>query len=149
MNSIPADARLLGFAGLLPQALLLLAALLGGPTWHFASLALGYMYAALIFSFLGGLWWGLAAASERASRRIYLVAVLPSLFALASAIPWIIGEKWPGPSLYLLATGLLASLLVDQRLAATGVAPPWWMSLRVPLSSGLALLTTGLAIVAG
>lgn len=149
MNKIPADARLLGFAGLLPQAICLAAALFGGPGWHFAALALGYMYAALIFSFLGGLWWGLAAASRHASRRIYLVAVMPSLFALASAVPWIIGEKWPGPSLLLLAIGLLASLLVDRRLVAADVAPPWWMALRVPLSGGLALLTAALAVVAG
>ena len=115
---------------------------LGPASWHFAALSLAYAYAALILSFLGGLWWGLAARSpDGPPDWVWLAAVTPSLVALATAVPWAIGAEWPAPSLVVLALALLASLLVDRRLVAEGLAPAWWMSLRIPLSAGLAGLT--------
>ena len=43
---------------------------------------------------------------------------------------------------------VLLTPLVDRRLAALGLAPHWWMRLRVPLSVGLALLTAIVAVLA-
>jgi hypothetical protein len=144
----PAFASKLGYAGLLPQ-LAVVAVLASGSTWwRFAALSLGYAYAGLILSFLGGMWWGLAAREpERAPSWLWLAAVAPSLIALASAVPWAIGETWPGPSLVVLGISLIASLVVDRRLAADGLAPTWWMGLRVPLSVGLGLLTLAAAVL--
>ncbi len=144
-NEVPAPAKLLGLAGLLPQAA---AALLvvGGPLeWRFTALALAFAYAALILSFLGGLWWGLAAAARQVPGWLYWAAVVPSLFALATCIPWSIGTDWPGPSLVALGLAILASLLVDFGLDRTGIAPRWWLGLRIPLSVGLG----GLSLIAG
>lgn len=127
---------------------LLLAVLFGGDGWRWSALAFGWGYAALIFSFLGGLWWGLAAAaSDRAPAWLWLVSVLPSLAALATLTPWLIGSPWPGPSLVWLGLMLLASPLVDRRIAAAGLAPDWWMPLRLTLSAGLGLtaIVMGLA----
>lgn len=148
MAPLPPFARLLGFAGLLPQAAALAMLLFADPGVKFAALSIAYAYAALILSFLGGLWWGLAAAHPRPPQWLWLAAVAPSLFALASAIPWAIGGEWPGPSLLLLGCGLILSLLVDLRLSAIGIAPPGWMALRMPLSMGLGAMTVFVAEMA-
>ena len=121
----------------------------GGDAWRFGALALGWLYAALIFSFLGGLWWGLAAAAgPRAPGWLYCISVLPSLLALATLAPWLIGEPWPGPSLVWLGLGILASPLVDRRIAALGLTPPWWLALRLLLSAGLGLMAIVMGLAA-
>ncbi|WP_231639045.1 DUF3429 domain-containing protein [Sphingomonas profundi] len=142
----PALARTLGYAGLLPQAAVVLVLGFGPAWWRFSALSLGYAYPALILSFVGGMWWGLAARSDRPPAWVWVAAVAPSLVALATAAPWAIGAAWPAPSLIVLGASLLGSLLVDRRLVADGLAPAWWMSLRLPLSVGLGLLTLASAV---
>jgi len=137
--------RWLGLAGLLPQFAAVAVVFGGDTTLHFSAIALGYAYAALILSFLGGLWWGVAATAPRPPEWIWVAAVVPSLIALASAIPWAVGAPWPGPSLVVLGVGLVAALGVDLILARQGLVPAWWMSLRLPLSLGLGGLTLLLA----
>ncbi|MEZ5744017.1 MAG: DUF3429 domain-containing protein [Sphingomonadaceae bacterium] len=148
MTTIPFWPRWLGLAGLLPQTACLLAAWLGDPQWHYAALAIGFGYAALIFSFLGGLWWGIAASRMREGERVpgwlWIASVLPSLIALAAFVPWVFGAEWPGPSLIVLGAGIIASLWVDRRIAPS--CPDWWMRLRVPLSLGLGTLTVLLGL---
>lgn len=139
----------LGYAGLLPQAAAFAVVLGGSPDWRFTALALAYAYAALIVSFLGGVWWGLAAqASGPVPRWVWIAAVMPSLVSLASAVPWSTGDAWPGPSLGLLGAVLLASLLVDRKLVRAALAPPWWLHLRMPLSIGLGVLTLAISFLA-
>ena len=121
----------------------------GDPEGRFSALALGFAYAALILSFLGGMWWGLAAqAGAAAPRWLWFAAVAPSLIALVSAWPWAVGKDWPGPSMLLLGLALLGSLLVDYRLHAAGLAPRWWLRLRVPLSVGLGAMTLAIGYFA-
>lgn len=146
--SPPRLPRWLGLAGLLPQLAALAVLLSGDAAHHFQALTLGYAYAALILSFLGGLWWGLAARAEAPPAWLWVAAVVPSLVALASAIPWSEGKAWPGPSLVVLGIALIAALAVDWRLARGGLAPAWWLSLRVPLSLGLGLSTLAIAALA-
>ena len=149
MRNIPSIPRALGLAGLLPMAALLLTVLFGGDQWRFGALALGWLYAALIFSFLGGLWWGLAAAAQgSAPGWLWSVSVVPSLAALASILPWLAGGSWPGPSLVLIGLALFISPLVDRRIAAAGLAPPWWMTLRLMLSMGLGAMAVLMGVVA-
>lgn len=138
----PELPRTLGYAGLLPQAAAVTVMGSGPSAWHFSALALAYAYPALILSFLGGLWWGLAAREpDKAPAWVWIAAVAPSLVALLTAVPWAIGTAWPGPSLVVLGLSLITSLLVDRRLVAAGLAPAWWLSLRIPLSVGLGCLT--------
>lgn len=145
-SSPPVVPRWLGLSGLLPQ-LAAVAVVFGGDTaLHFSAIALGYAYAALILSFLGGLWWGIAAAAAKPPEWLWVAAVVPSLVALASAIPWAVGAPWPGPSLLVLGIALIAALGVDLVLARAGLVPRWWMSLRVPLSLGLGVLTLLLSL---
>lgn len=138
---LPRIARWLGYAGLLPQLALVAVLLQGRLDERFIALSIAYAYAALILSFLGGLWWGLAARTERSPAWLWFAAVAPSLIALASAWPWAVGEPWPGPSLILLGVTLIGSLTVDRALARAAIAPPGWMGLRLPLSLGLGGLT--------
>jgi hypothetical protein len=150
---------ILGGAGLLPQGAAVLAAMFGGPQYHYSALAIGYAYAALIFSFLGGLWWGLAAAAsaraeagsgETVPSWLWVAAVAPSLIALLTYMPWIYGDPWPGPSLIVLGIAIAASPLIDRRIAALGPqwCPRWWMRLRWTLSLGLGKATLLLGVIA-
>ena len=157
LRSVPASPRWLGLAGLLPQLACVAAVASGVGEWRWTALAAGWAYAALILSFLGGTWWGLASAAlirgDGAPDRpvpgwLWLVAVAPSLLALATFMPWVFGHPWPGPSLSALGMALLATPAVDRALVIRGpqaLAPPWWLRLRVVLSVGLGLATLVLA----
>lgn len=134
----------------MPQLACLGALLWGPPELRFAALAIGMAYAGLIFSFLGGAWWGIAAAAPAAERRqalgwLWVAAVMPSLLALAAWIPWVFGEQWPEPSLAMLGAAILLSPVIDARLGP--LAPRWWLALRVPLSLGLGAATFAMAYV--
>jgi Protein of unknown function (DUF3429) len=147
-TSLSRAARVLGYAGLLPQALCL-AMIITGHEWRYAALAGGYAYAAAIFSFLGGVWWGQALASASdgrpASAGAYVLAVLPSLIAVALFLPWTLGWEWPGPALLYLGALILGSPLVDRAL---GFAAADFLRLRWHLSIGLGTLTIALGLVA-
>jgi hypothetical protein len=142
----PVFPRWLGLAGLLPQLAAVAVVFGGDASLHFSAIALGYAYVALILSFLGGLWWGVAASADRPPEWLWVAAVVPSLVALGSALPWAVGAPWPGPSLILLGLALIGALGVDLLLARRGLVPLWWMSLRLPLSIGLGGLTLVLAL---
>lgn len=137
-------ARALGYAGLLPQ-ILCVGLVLIGHEWRYAALAGGFAYAAAIFSFLGGVWWGQALASGRATTGAYVLAVLPSLLAVALFLPWTFGWDWPGPALLYLGALILGSPLIDRAL---GLAAPNSLRLRWHLSLGLGVLTIGLGLLA-
>ena len=140
-GGIPPIARQLGLSGLLPQLAVVALLLSGDPQSRFSALAIAYAYAAIILSFLGGLWWGLAARTDSPPRWLWFASVAPSLVALVTAWPWMVGLRWPGPSLVVLGISLIAALLVDRALVRAGIAPPGWMALRIPLSLGLGVLT--------
>jgi hypothetical protein len=143
---VPVPALVLGLAGLLPPLLAIFARLSAGsgvPLARFAML-LGLGYVALILSFLGGLWWGLAASrlpAERIGRWLGL-SVVPTLVAFLIQI---VSGWYPHLATILLAVALVATLVVDRRLVIDGLAPRWWMRLRLPLSAGLAAMTLMLA----
>jgi hypothetical protein len=142
--ALSAAARALGYAGLLPQALCL-GLVLAGHEWRYSALAGGFAYAAAIFSFLGGVWWGQALASRRATTGAYLVAVMPSLIAVALFLPWTFGWEWPGPALFYLGALIALSPFVDRAL---GFAEGDFLKLRWHLSVGLGGLTIALGFTA-
>ena len=140
---LPRIAVVLGIAGLAPQVWALLATF--SEADRYIGLAAGYFYAALIFSFLGGLWWGIAASRKDAPEWLYVAAVVPSLIAFATGIPWMTGAEWPGPSLGVLGVGILASSTVDWKLASRQLIEPRLFALRFRLSLVLGSLTLALA----
>lgn len=133
-------------AGLLPQAICLALVLQGGPERWFATAAACF-YAAIILSFLGGLWWMTGMLGGVRAGWVYALAVMPSLIGFAALLPWSLGWRWPGPSLVVLALALLASPLVDFTLARHVAFPSGWLRLRVIVASGLGLMTLLIAAV--
>ncbi len=149
---VPLAATLLGAAGLLPPLLALFVRLAAGaePATPLPGMmgALAQIYSALILSFLGGIWWGVAMARVPAER-------LPQLLGLAVA-PSIVGLLlvglslgWPMLASTLLGIVIIATPLVDRTLRQSQLVPPWWMRLRVPLSLALGLLTIALGLLNG
>lgn len=141
-SKVPPAARLLGLSGLLPS-IALLAVMVAAPAWRDLAAKGALAYGAVIASFVGGAWWGLAAARAEAAQqpRLLVLSVVPSLLAWpAMLLP-------PVAGMMLLAWIFAALLPTDRRLQATGVAPPWWLTLRRPLSGGMALIHLGAALV--
>ena len=114
-DRVPIVATLLGAAGLLP----------------------------LILSFLGGIWWGVAAtrATPEQMPKLMGVAVVPSLIAwLVVAMAW----NFPATASTTLGVTITLTPLVDRWLAQRGLVPAWWMKFRLPLSLALGALVLGL-----
>ncbi len=143
-TSLTTAARWLGYAGLLPQIVCVTLAT-SGHEFGYTALAGGFAYAAAIFSFLGGVWWGQALANGKAGASAYLIAVMPSLLAVALFLPWTFGWEWPGPALLYLGALILLSPLIDRAL---GFASRDFLRLRIHLSAGLGLLTIVLGLLA-
>lgn len=140
-------ARWLGFAGLAPQIMLAAVAIVGPSSAASGARDLALIYPALILSFIGGAWWGLVSRSRTTVRgSIWLIAIAPSLIAFAALAAWII-VRTPGPSLAVIGAALIGTLAFDRKLAANGLCPLGWLSLRMPLSLGLGVLTLFLAVI--
>lgn len=148
MFELPRPVVLLGLAGWLPQAICLWLVMGGGPL-GWSALAAGCFYAALILSFLGGLWWMAALLCGLARGDVYVVAVVPSLAGWATLLPWTVGWDWPGPSLVVLGLLLLGSPLIDRWLARQVALPAGWLTLRGWMAGGLGVLTLALAFAGG
>lgn len=142
---ISTTARMLGFAGLLPQllALLLTATRIDPALGSMMSLA----YAVLIVSFLGGIWWGFAMRADERQPQMAFLAVAPTLAAFALVVARLLGFR-ADLALVAIATVLMLTLLVDRLFVDDAIAPRGWMGLRVPLSVGLATLTIATAAAA-
>lgn len=142
------EAQLLGYAGLLPQAALLAVALLLDPTFGKGAVVIGWAYAALIFSFLGGVWWGIALQPAAVPRWVFAVAILPSLIAFATLLLPLLGMTgWRVPS-FVIGLALLLSPLVDTVIARSVPLPAGWLRLRWHLSIGLGVMTVVLGFLA-
>lgn len=147
-RSLPTPVRLLGLSGLLPQMLCLAVDLLDPMSPETSgTAAMGLAYAALILSFLGGMWW-MAALQQGVTRTWpYLVAVLPSLLGWLALLPLAVGFDGIGIGLTLVGFLLLCSPLVDRALVRLIPMPGGWITLRVMMATGLGLLTLLLAMV--
>ena len=137
MTPIPRAALLLGLAGLIPF-------LWGAVTTVFPDLGMwsaraigprftgpyvGLFYGAVILSFMSGVLWGFATrASGKVAATGYALSVIPALWAFFMTGG---GPTSAGISLIAGFTGLLG---LDWLFWKQGLAPPWWMSLRVMLS---------------
>lgn len=143
--SLAPAARMLGYAGLLPlvgsvAGLVLL------PMHRVTLLDAGFGYAALIFSFLGGLWWGQGVARGKASPTLFTIAVLPSLIAWGLMLLRLLGWT-PQEALLALGAAILLSPIVDLALERKQPSVRGWIALRLQLSTGLGALTLALALL--
>ena len=145
LQTLPRPLVVLGLAGLLPQAFCLVMAM--DSANHYFAIAAACCYAAVILSFLGGMWWMAGALGGLREPDVYILAVMPSLAAWAALLPWCVGWTWPGPSLALLGVLLLMSPLADAALSSRMALPAGWLRLRMVMAGGLGLLTLAIAAV--
>lgn len=145
LQTLPRPLVVLGLAGLLPQAFCLVMAM--DSANHYFAIAAACCYAAVILSFLGGMWWMAGALGGLREPGVYILAVMPSLAAWAALLPWCVGWTWPGPSLALLGVLLLMSPLADAALSSRMALPAGWLRLRMVMAGGLGLLTLAIAAV--
>jgi hypothetical protein len=132
--------RVLTLIAIVPQLLFLFATLTDGAlSW--TAPAAAFAYAAFIFSFVGGYWWGVAFDREPQRPIILFIAVLPMLLCFALFLPWVLGWSWPGPQLVGLGIAIMAGFLVDWLILRSAVAVPGWLHIRLIASLGLGLST--------
>jgi hypothetical protein len=142
-DTIPRPALLLGWAGVIPFALLTAASVLDIQPWSLDPTMALRAYGACILSFMGGAQWGVLLPREggHAPFLRYLLSVLPALLAflclLIPSMPGLIG----------LVVGFLALLTYDVSTVRQGLAPRWYASLRVQLTLAVVALL-GITVLA-
>lgn len=146
-NPLPHAAFILGLAGLLPQVAACILALTNKDLAIYA-LVSGFAYAALIFSFIGGVWWGQALTTPTPQAWIFVAAVCPSLFSWGSALLMLLNIGWWPYAIGMVAMGLLVSPIIDLQIGKVITQPQTWMKLRWTLSIVLGGLTLTMAIIA-
>lgn len=137
MSGIPRAALLLGLAGLLPffwgVATMWSPGLADTGRAIFGQRFIGphvqVFYGAIILAFMSGVLWGFATRTTgRAATVGYVLSVLPALWAF-----FFVGGGVSG-SATVLAVGFILLLGLDYRFWKWGLAPAWWMHLRVLLT---------------
>ncbi|MEO9864568.1 MAG: DUF3429 domain-containing protein [Yoonia sp.] len=146
-QNIPRSALLLGLAGLVPfvwGALTTLVPTLGLQASgvigsRFVGPYVQLYYGAVILSFMSGVLWGFATKADGAKATGgYILSVLPALWAF-----FMTGGGAVAASMNLIA-GFVGLLLLDWQFWRQGLAPAWWMKLRVLLTAIVVLcLLTG------
>jgi hypothetical protein len=137
MTRIPAPALILGLAGLIPflyGAISLQVPALAelGQSWspNHSGAALLQIYGIVILCFMAGVIWGFAAKARGGPATLfYVLSVIPAIFVFLTAF------APPETSLIRLIWGFLALLAVDALATWQGLAPAWWMRLRVMLTA--------------
>jgi Protein of unknown function (DUF3429) len=137
MTQIPRPALLLGLAGLIPflwSAATQLSPTLAG--WGgqvlppmFIGPVVGLTYGTVILSFMSGVLWGFATKAEGGEAAIaYALSVIPALWV------FVMVTDASANSTIFLAAGFVGLLLLDAMYSAWGLAPGWWLRLRVMLT---------------
>lgn len=138
MTQIPRSALILGLAGLIPfvwGAITVLVPALAdwgqsvlGP--RFVGPYVGLAYGTVILSFMSGVLWGFATRAEgQAAATGYALSVIPALWAF-----FFVGGG-PTSAAINLAAGFVGLLALDYTFARAGLAPAWWMRLRLLLTA--------------
>jgi uncharacterized membrane protein len=129
-------ALALGYAGLIPFAVLAIDPLTTQVIDPFLSRLWLLSYGAVILSFLGGIMWGRAMREPEAGGTLVL-SILISLAGWGALL--LLGAE----AFWLLAVAFVVALVIDLRADL----PPWFRRLRIHLSIGaiLAMLAGALA----
>jgi hypothetical protein len=144
-ESIPLSALLPGLGGLIPFWLLALSVVLPIGIPPVIALVAFITYGAVILSFVGAIWWGLAAASpdspdnpDSPRAMMFLWSVTPAL------IGWLATLVAADLGVLILAAGFLLQWAFDAVLInrAPRFIPPWVFRLRTLLTAGVLLAIT-------
>jgi Protein of unknown function (DUF3429) len=134
---IPRPALLLGLAGLIPflwSAATHLSPALSSAAGQwlppmFLGAYVGLTYGTVILSFMSGILWGFATKAEGGEATLaYTLSVIPALWV------FVMVSDASDTSAIFLAAGFVGLLLLDAMFAAWGLAPRWWLRLRVMLT---------------
>lgn len=134
---IPRPALILGLAGLIPflwsaathlsPALSSSAAQVLSPM--FLGAYVGLTWGTVVLAFMSGALWGFATKAEgREATIAYILSVIPALWG------FVMVSDASDTSAIFLATGFVGLLLLDAMFTAWGLAPRWWLRLRVMLT---------------
>ncbi|WP_347546913.1 DUF3429 domain-containing protein [Roseomonas sp. CAU 1739] len=139
---MPRAAWWLGLTGMLPNVAALAVMLAWPEAQGFAAHA-ALVFSAMVASFVGGTWWGLAAlrASPGELSRFLQLAIMPALTA------WLAVLVQPATGFAILAMLFAVLPPTDRRLQAAGVTPGWWLAQRRPLSYAMAVLQVVTSLV--
>lgn len=138
MTQIPRSALVLGLAGLVPfvwgaatlwsDGLAQAGLDLFGP--RFIGPYVQLQYGTIILAFMSGVLWGFATRAEGGvAASGYALSVLPALWAF-----FFVGGGPVSAAIYL-AAGFVALLALDWMFWNQGLAPDWWMRLRIGLTA--------------
>lgn len=142
MGGIPRTPLLLALAGLIPfvvsagtllndSAYALMLDLLGG---RFVGPYLQLSYGVMILGFMSGVLWGFSTRAPAAlAPYCYALSVIPALwgYLMAGGGPVSAGMN--------LVFGYLGLLALDWQFWRWGLAPAWWLRLRVPMTAAVVL----------
>jgi hypothetical protein len=138
MTPIPRSALLLGLAGLIPF-LWGVATLYSTDLAQFGQRTFGprfvgpfvqLQYGTIILAFMSGVLWGFSTRAEgRVAATGYALSVLPALWAF-----FFVGGGPVSAAIYL-AAGFAGLLALDWMFWNQGLAPGWWMRLRIGLTT--------------
>lgn len=150
MTEIPRAALILGLAGVIPFAWGALTLIVPGLSdWGTAALGPRFVgpyvqlfYGAVILSFMSGVLWGFAAQTDggRAATG-YGLSVIPALWAFFTT-----GGGPESAALSLIA-GFAGLLGLDWLFWRWGLAPRWWMALRLLLTALVVLCLSVIPIL--
>ncbi|WP_341368257.1 DUF3429 domain-containing protein [Yoonia sp. BS5-3] len=138
MKAIPFIPLALGLAGLTPFVWGALTMLIPGlGEWALQQLGgrfvgpfVGLSYGTVILAFMSGVLWGFATKAEgRVAHAGYVLSVIPALWVF-----FMVGGGPTAAAMNLIA-GFLGLLLLDWHFWSFGLAPRWWMHLRVLLTT--------------
>ena len=137
------QSLLLGLLGLIPFIFLIVSSFIVPPDNEIYELLIFIYisYAAVISSFLGGIQWGLITASVE---RVYFVFLPLSISTVPCLIAWsaLLTLENLTTSLILIIVSFIVSSLHDYYLYQQKLAPYWFLSLRIPLSVVVIILTS-------
>ncbi|MFQ3183729.1 MAG: hypothetical protein ACI9RO_001597 [Alteromonas macleodii] len=142
LAGVPKSALIISLAGLLPfiwgvvtiysPVAMQLTVDLIGP--RFIGPYVGLAYGTVILSFMSGVLWGFATkATGGQAATGYVLSVLPALWAFS-----MVGGGPVSAGINLIV-GFTAVLALDFAFWGWGLAPRWWMKLRIP-ATGIVLI---------
>jgi len=137
-------AHQLGFAGVIPFSVLMLACWMVHPSWLDVFIKAQLAYGILILSFLGGIHWGATMASGELSavqtKKAMVWSVTPVLIAWLATM---VG----GFGFAVLMAGFIGTYQVDKRLFVWYRLPAWFIRLRFHLTC-VVVATLALTVIA-
>ncbi len=136
MSGNESTAKILGYSGLIPFIVLSIASWLQIP-FDIDVTRMLMTYAAIIFSFMGAVHWGIAISSKQDSSEYLMVSVMPALLA------WFALLAPQTYALLLLLLGFIALYAYDRYAEKEQQLPDWYLPMRQRLTIVVVICLSG------